>query len=251
MRNMFKELEKTIIAECGNKPVYYFANPGNWGDAMIRHGTLKFFSDMGLKFTEIKTFRKKKWIIPWLKGGTVIFGGGGAWCSNWDHSHYVVSFARRFKVIVLPSTYEKHYSIPNTMFFRRDKYESKEHMPDSMFCHDMAFYIGDEFLEKDKGEGKGHFFRTDKESAVRSERPEENVDISDKGRTYTGISGFFQELNKCATIYTDRMHVAIGGCLLNKEVHLYPGNYFKIRAVYLSSMKDRFEKLYFHEKFDL
>lgn len=251
MMNKFKELEKTIISECGNKPVYYFANPGNWGDALIRRGALKIFNDMGLKFTEIKTFRKKKWIIPWLKGGTVIYGGGGAWCRHYDHSHYVKFFAKRFKVIVLPSTFEKHYSIPNTLFFRRDEYESKVNMPEAEFCHDMAFYIGDDFLDKTRGEGTAYFFRTDVESTGKIIIPPGNIDLSDKGRTYTPVEEFFEEINKHDIIYTDRLHIAIAGCLLNKKVHLYQANYFKIRAIYLSSMKDRFENLYFHEKFVL
>ena len=217
---------------------------------MIRHGTLKFFHDINLDYKEL-TLKKRDWLHPLLRGGTVIYGGGGAWCRLWNHSpRYVTHIRRRFKVIVLPSTYEFSFSIPNTHFFCRDLFESKRNMPNAVFCHDMAFYIEKQFLCKGGGLGKGYFFRCDKETAKRIKIPSNNNDISSKGTHLSSISQFFDEINKFATIYTDRLHVSIAACLLNKEVHFYPGSYFKNRAVYMSSMNDQFENVCFHEKFD-
>jgi hypothetical protein len=196
------------------------------------------------------TKNKKDWIIPLLRGGTVIYGGGGAWCKLWDHSRHVNILKRRFKVIVLPSTYELSYSIPNTIFFCRDRFESKQNMPNAIFCHDMAFYIGKEFLQNGKGSGKGFFFRYDQESSNRIKIPSCNNDISLKGNHLKEVSPFFDEINRFAVIYTDRLHVSIAACLLRKEVHLYPGSYFKNKAVYMSSMKDYFKNIYFHEECD-
>jgi len=250
MQEKFGLLEETLKAKCGRGPLYYFPNPGNWGDGLIRHGTLKFFNDINLNYKEL-TSSKRDWLIPKLRGGTVIYGGGGGWCKTWNHAaRLVTKIQRRFNVIVLPSTYELTYSIPNTLFFCRDMFESKQNMPNAIFCHDMSFYIGQQFLRKDKGSGKGYFFRTDAESANKIKIPAGNNDISHKGKSRSEAAPFFDEINRFAVIYTDRLHVAIAACLLKKEIHLYPNSYFKNRAVYLSSMKDYFENVYFHEEFD-
>ena len=114
----------------------------------------------------------------------------------------------------------------------------------------MAFYIGKQNFSKENGNGKGYFFRTDKESANKIKIPSGNNDISLSGNHHSDITLLFEEINRFSVIHTDRLHVAISACLLEKEVHLYCGAYFKNRAVYMSSMKDNFDNLYFHEEFD-
>jgi Polysaccharide pyruvyl transferase len=251
LQNEFAVLEETLKTECGRGPVYYFPNPGNWGDGLIRLGTIKFFDDINLKYKEL-TRRKKSCIIPWIRGGTVIYGGGAGWCKIWTKApKYVARFKPRCKVIVLPSTYESTYSIPNTVFFCRDKYESQQYMPGAVFCHDMAFYLRKLSLDSGKGSGKGYFFRTDKESAGKIKLPPGNNDISLKGNYLSNMTPFLEGINRFEVIYTDRLHVAIAACLLGgKEVHLYQSSFFKIPAIYMSSMKDVFDNLFFHEDFD-
>jgi len=248
MNEEFLKLGDILKDKCGYNPVYYYPNPGNWGDGLIRYGTHKFFNDIGLKIKELK----RPWLFPLNKNGTVIYGGGGGWCDYWNSAKNVVSkFQKKCQVIVLPSTYGLAYSIPNTFFFSRDKFQSQKNMPGSIFCHDMAFYIGKEFSSKNKGDGKGYFFRTDRESANKIDIPESNNDLSLKGRFLTKPHKFFEEINKFKKIYTDRLHVSIAACLLEKEVHLYPGGYFKNFDLCRSSMENCFHNVYFHKNFDL
>ncbi len=260
MQNSFNNLEKILKKKCKGAPVYYLSNPGNWGDALIRQGTLKFFKKIDLDYKELSfkelidldsTKSSKGWFSLFRKKATVIYGGGGAWCKLWNHSvGYVSKLQGKYNVIVLPSTYESVYTIPDTIFLTRDKFESKQNMPQSTFCHDMAFYIGDDFVSGKKGEGEGYFFRTDKESANQINFPLRNHDISLDGNHFSDISSFFESIDKFSTIYTDRLHVSIAAALLGKKVHLYPGSYFKNRAVYLSSLKDYFDNIIFHEDFE-
>lgn len=249
MQERFAILEEILKRECNHGPVYYLANPGNWGDALIRQGTLYFFRDINFEFKEL-TRNIINWFLPLLRGGTVLYGGGGAWCNLWNYSHYVTILRQRFKVIVLPSTYELGYPNSDATFFCRDMFESKNNIPGTVFCHDMAFYLGKQVTGNTEGCGKGFFFRYDKESAHRINIPSRNIDISAQGNHFSDISRFFEEINKFATIYTDRLHVSIAACLLGKEVHFYPSSYFKNYAVYLSSMKGYFENISFHEQFD-
>ncbi len=251
MQDKFTILKEILKAKCDRGYVYYLPNRGNWGDGLIRYGTLKLLKDANIDYKELNSLEKDR-LFPLVKGGIVIYGGGGAWCKRWNHSNDIVKMlTEKCNVIVLPSTYEFTYPIPNTFFFCRDIFESKQNMPNATFCHDMAFYIGKQFLKKGKGVGKGYFFRYDSESANRINVPSDNNDISRKGNHLSEVSQFFDEINKFAVIYTDRLHVSIAACLLEKEVHLYPGSYFKNQAVYLSSMRDYFENVYFHERFDL
>jgi exopolysaccharide biosynthesis predicted pyruvyltransferase EpsI len=259
MNERFDYLEEIIKRECCGRKVIYMPNQGNWGDSLIRHGTLKFFRDIGLEFQQISqnqldetVKRSKRNFFRLFRHQIFIYGGGGAWCRLWDHSKdYVIKSSKQYRVIVLPSSYENSYSIPNTLFFRRDRFESKLSMPESLFCHDMAFYIGKEFYDANKGKGKGYFLRTDMESSGQLSIPSTNDDLSSKGNHLTPVGDFFGAINEYAEIYTDRLHIAIAGCLLEKKVNLYLGSYFKNRAVYLSSMKKNFGNIYFHKHFSL
>lgn len=250
MRKEFLKLEAVIKDKCKNHTVFYLNNPGNYGDSLIRYGALKFFNDIDLKIKEINTFAL--WRFEWLetllpKKSVLIFAGGGAWCDLYNREEFLKKISNRFQyIIILPSTYETSPSIDNAIFFRRDNFESKDNLPNSIFCPDMAFYIGS--IEVDKGKGKGYFFRTDKESSNKINIPENNNDISNTGIHTTPIFDFIDAISKFEIIYTDRLHVSIAGCLMGKEVHLYPGSYFKSRAIYMSSMKEYFKNIYFHEK---
>lgn len=245
----FHILELAIKSACHSSQVYYVANPGNWGDALIRKGTLKYFKDMHLEFSEVVIHRILR-ILPFIKHGTILYGGGGGWCTLFNHSvAHVRQLAKRLNVLVLPSTYECFYEIRNVAFFCRDYYESLSHMPSATFCHDMAFYLDP--IEMKKGSGIGYFFRTNRGSARRISIPEMNSDVSRYGNEYSDISEFIRRIAQYRIVLTDRLHVAIAGCLLEREVHLYPGSYFKNRSVYLSSMKNAFSNIYFHEDWSI
>jgi len=83
MKEQFVNLYNTIRNNSNCNNIYYLANADNWGDALIRQGTLKFFQDFDINVTELK-WSKPDWIWPVINGGLVLYGGGGAWCRNWN-----------------------------------------------------------------------------------------------------------------------------------------------------------------------
>lgn len=90
-------------------------------------------------------------------------------------------------------------------------------------------------------------FRTDVEKTNIS-TPEDNVDLSDvltlgvSPEPVAIMSTYFilSIIDQFKEIRTDRLHIAIAGTILGKQVFLYPNSYFKNEAIYKNSIKDRF-----------
>ena len=90
-------------------------------------------------------------------------------------------------------------------------------------------------------------FRTDKEKTD-LRRPYGNADLSKLFKVGTSTPEeallashlIFQMLNQYEEVRTNRLHLAIAGALLGKDVKFYPNSYFKNEGVYQFSMKGRF-----------
>jgi len=247
MKKSFKKLADLIKEKSNWKTIYYLANPWNFWDWLIREWTIKFFNDYNIKYKEIspKLFRLR--ILFLKKDSLFIYWWGWAWCNNWNHALFFVEIiSKKFTTLVLPSSYEKNYEhIENVIFFRRDKYNSKINMPNSIFCHDMAFYLWNIESKIKKQKNKWCFFRNDKESSKKIKIPKKNIDISLLWNEHSNINIFINEIDKYKIIYTDRLHVWIAWAMLWKEVHLYSSNYFKIFDIYKSSIKNNFKNVIF------
>ncbi|MEY3394215.1 MAG: hypothetical protein RL346_451 [Verrucomicrobiota bacterium] len=90
-------------------------------------------------------------------------------------------------------------------------------------------------------------FRTDCEKTGIS-LPADNADLSKifKYGTATSRQAFlsthmvFRFMNRFDEVRTNRLHMAIAGALLGKQVKFYPNNYYKCEAVYRFSLENRF-----------
>ena len=89
---------------------------------------------------------------------------------------------------------------------------------------------------------EGSFFREDREKNELAIKPANNLDISLLGSDGKKITPFFQILSSYKSIHTDRMHVAIAGSMLGRDVTLYPGSYFKSIDVYRSSIEPNYNE---------
>ncbi len=252
----FYRLSETILNLANGKKVLYFPNPGNWGDGLIRAGTLAFFKHFGIAFDEISLeggsiYNNSQFLKAKLGNRLLVVGGGGAWCSHYPHlADSVANIQRRFgfkNIIVLPSTYDRRYDIDNVTFCRRDHFLSKEHMPKALFCHDMAFFLGRIETSFSAEKGVGNMFRTDIETSGKIDVQEDNYDLSAQGNEKDAAAPFFYHINQYEVINTDRLHVSVAGSLLGKKVRLYEGSYGKNKSIYLSSMKSFFPNTEFME----
>lgn len=90
-------------------------------------------------------------------------------------------------------------------------------------------------------------FRTDGEKTDIA-IPASNIDLSDvfefgvetKDVAYLSTREVLAFLGQFKTIHTNRLHMAISGALLGLDVRFYANNYYKCRAVYEQSLKDKF-----------
>ena len=250
------QLAEAIQRNTRGEPVSLLINPGNWGDALIRFGTERFLDYFGIRYRLLRLdgapMNRMRLYRAGISGGVLLCSGGGAWCGHYNHLARTVETIRkrwRFrKIIVLPSTYDRHYEIPGVMFFRRDNMESAEVMPDSEFCHDMAFFIGRLQSARPKLE-RVHCFRGDVESSGRHQIPDDNIDLSARGNESSEVHPFFEYLAHYREIHTDRLHVAVGASLLGRDVCIYPGGYFKNKAMFLSSIQPYFKHVQWRETF--
>ena len=75
----------------------------------------------------------------------------------------------------------------------------------------------------------------------------QNFDISASGGHRDDPQKFLRIIDQYEHIITDRLHVAVGGILLDKKVTVLGGNYFKIKAIYNSSIVGIFDNVEFIE----
>lgn len=259
MLNDYQILANDIAKLSEGRKIIYIPNPGNWGDGLIRHGTKLFLEDFNIEHTEVRISHRwgKVTLLPYLAPGLMdqhffLFGGGGAWCHAYPGSMKMVRYMLRFtdKVLVLPSTYELAVPFRSGTYYSRGRKESMTALPSAKFCHDMALYI-DVRKSRERRQSLathrlGIFMRQDRESALNHHFPAETMDISALGNEMSCGETFIARLGLYENIFTDRLHVAVGGSIAGSRVHLLSGNYFKIREIYEASLKNRFSELVFH-----
>ncbi|NHK26905.1 polysaccharide pyruvyl transferase family protein [Parvularcula flava] len=252
MLERFEYLADRLRALSDGRRLVYIPNPGNYGDGLIRYATKQFLADFGFEHHELNIgyTRARYQLAPWLVKGNACFlyGGGGAWSEHYGFARDYCRFIDRFtdRLMVLPSTYALDGLPKRAVMFRRDEAQSVDFAPNSEFCHDMALYAA--CRKKGGGrvwpaptQGTGMFLRTDRESRLSAEAvPGGNVDLSLEGDHMSNGDDFLSRIAAYETVVTDRLHVAIGACIVGRKVRLITGNYFKIRAIYDASLAPHF-----------
>ncbi len=253
--NCFNELAKDLISLSSDNSLIYIPNPGNWGDALIAAGTRKFFRENKIKYKELNLYQAQKWSRLNIRLKTrslnpsLVYGGGGAFVEIYKRYNQFKSIVRKFQsTVVLPTTYAIKMQPADfgrkTVFYRRDNSESKDFVESSKFCHDLAFYLDTPDVTVKHRDGI--FFREDRETPSFG-APSNNTDLSSQGLHTSNIDEFFQLVGTFENIYTNRLHVAIAGSMLRRNVHLFPNSYFKNKAIFNSSIEPYFPKSHFHD----
>lgn len=260
----FQALADDLQKRAGTKAIVYVPNPGNWGDGLIRYGTKLFFEDFGIRHLEVNIGVRlgKLALLPFVsplhsRKYQIVLGGGGAWGRAYSGGYETAKFLSRTmaNLVVLPSTYELPVSFRGGVFYSRGRVESLQACPGARFCHDMALYVaarprGVNVFVEERAQ-VGVFMRRDRESAIAGGGGlPDSRDVSADGDHMSCGDSFIREVGQYKVVFTDRLHVAIAGCIAGRKVHLFPGNYFKIREIYEASLGEAFLNLTLHSNFE-
>lgn len=248
-----------------DKEVIYIPNPGNAGDNLIATGTYNLFDRLGIKYK----FGRYSYSYT---NKYLIYGGGGNLVGTYK---FAETFLKRNKdknndILLLPHTIYNVDDIleslgNNITLFCREKtsleyVKSKFKYQNNIYIdHDMAFHLDKKYYDNNTINTNDYInaFRVDAEKTNIS-IPDDNYDISldlmekdfavEKNKSCKVVDVFFKKLSEYKTINTNRTHVAIAGCLLNKNVNFYPNSYHKNKSIYEYSLMNRFEKINFINK---
>lgn len=260
----FDNLADRFVAVARGRPVIFVLNPGNWGDALIREGAERFLRHYEIDYVSVrlKDLERKHIELNALKrqighdDPVMVFNGNGAFTDLYSTGDRVRRLASEFtSVFLLPCTVDMDLRLDrfpaDTHIVVRDKHESSAAIPSALFCHDMAFFL--DLFGLPPSQSTGFFFRTDKEAPkfpMQMPLDAKNRDLSKFGKTQDPIDGFVSAVADSAEVHTNRLHVGIAAALLGRETYLSDNNYFKIRAIFHSSIEGTFPNVRFNAPTD-
>lgn len=261
--NSINEIDiRKFLLKYNDQEIVYVPNPGNAGDSIIAYGTIQLLNELGLnwKMGNINTTYMNK---------IIFYGGGGNFVELYGSCRIFISKnCNNNKIILLPHTINSNTDLlknldNNVIIICREKISYAhvhgivKHKENVYLSKDMAFYIKN--IDKYKnitGSGTCNCFRTDNEKTMIT-IPNDNVDLSftllkvgctSNMEMIENVSlSIFEYLSKYDTVNTNRLHMCIAGCLLNKKVNFYPNSYYKNKAVYDYSIKTDFAKCKFND----
>ena len=226
-------------------PFQFFVCGGNWGDALIRSGTLRYFRMTGLRFQLLQRPEECRSDLP------AVLGGSGGFCRFWSESPRIaVELASVVKhLTVLPSTYERSSVAPlvaclssgHRLVLSCREQASFRELNDSLggrcrllLAPDLAVWNE---LPTTVSDGLGEettlwAFRQDAESLGFFRYVSNNRDVSSEHTADGETHRFFQVLGDYQSLHTDRLHVALAGAMLGRRVHFYPNAYHKNESAY-------------------
>lgn len=260
MKPRFDALADELDRVCNGRPVLFLLNDGNWGDSLIREGSEAFFKSYGFRYYMVKVLdlQKKKVSLSQVKerlghsDPVAVFNGGGSYDPRYGRLPFLNELAAQFSsILFLPSSYPPgmQQGFPkNAIFYARDKGDSFQNVGDARFCHDMAFFLNPVYGAPIRSVGL--FMREDGERPEGAPIPPGNRDLSKEGRAHTPVKRFLAHLSRHEIIYTNRLHVCIGGAILGRRVHFFPNDYFKNQMVFDASLKPHFPKVSFENDYE-
>lgn len=264
--------EESIIRELKQLENFtYIPNPGNIGDMLIAFATIQMFDRYNIKY--------KKFTHEQNNSENIVYGGGGIWTQFYkaDWLRFVDLFKKAKKVIILPSSFSNCPELIDVLderfviFCREENsynyLKSAKTKAKIILDHDMAFranisdvptayrksdkvmsvmeYVTDinlskvSFLMRQDCESIGNYDTDLDVSALAG-----GCETTSRNWVNFCTALMLHVVDQANTIVTDRLHVAIAGLLLGKEVYMLDNTYGKLSAVYNHSMK-QFKNVHF------
>ena len=243
-----------------SREIVYIPNPGNAGDSLIADGTLRLLDKVGLSY-RIGHPQEN------YSDRLLFYAGGGNLTGLYENCrHFLLQNKEHNEIVILPHTIMQEDDLirsfgDNITIFCREKmsykyvHELAKHKDKVLLSPDLAFYIDDIDEYKNRpADGICQCLRMDIEKTGIS-ISQDNIDLShhlirpgntsDKAIIRQVSLSTFDWLANYSVIHTNRLHLAIVGSLLGRDVTLRPNNYYKNRAIYDYSLQPFYPKTRF------
>lgn len=156
---------------------------------------------------------------------------------NLDTNHILGINTKKLETSIISYIYNRFFTNDNIVNWH-DLSRSRKH---EFLLHEALTEAQSECL---------YCYRTDAESKGRS-LPPGNLDLSaifqfgveTQKSAYLATHTLLSFLKRFKEIHTDRLHLCISAALLGLTVHFHANSYYKCKAVYDFSMKDRFKNI--------
>ena len=258
--NNYQELNMIdFLSKYKNKKIYYKPNSGNGGDALIAEGTYQLMDKLGLNYEILKKD------IP-LENKIIFYGGGGNLVKMYAFArNFLQKYYKNNTIVILPHTINGNEDLlkdfeDNVKVICREKY-SYDHVHKHLknknnvyLSKDMAFYLDVSKYNKNINNNNKtlNYFRNDGEKTKISHiNKKDNQDLSalinydssmlNKELVNKTTYEILDNIYKYDIVNTDRLHGSIAGSLLNKKTTLYTNSYYKNKAVFEYSIKNKFK----------
>lgn len=223
--------------------------PGNYGDALIWHGTREILNSAGVEHRSIQCDDAPV-------SDTLIVDGGGNLIDLYDDVRlFFESVGKHYsRIVILPHTITGARPLAclralghRVVVFCRERVSYaavRASAPEAevFLWHDCALFAT---IQRSCGtipepNSILYAYRTDAEASS-SERSclRGNRDLSLEGYAMSPLDHMVEVLSQYERVVTDRLHIGIAASLLDCEVVLYPNSYYKNRAVYEYSLAHR------------
>lgn len=246
---------RTLFDRLQGMHVALLPNAGNCGDGLIHMGLQRLCADDSISYTTLLHPRP-------ASGPVLLVLGCGNLCRPFHYQvarikRYVSSFAKTYLLPcsidpAAPAVAELLESLPPSVaIFCRERFSFEKiaphlHGETEVYLDDDLSLALDFDPWKRAGAGRLNAFRTDQESRGHP-LPAGNLDISLWGGSADGEL-LLRTVAEYRVIHTDRAHVAISAAMLDKETHVYPSNYHKVRGIYEQSLRGK-SNVIFHDTF--
>lgn len=241
--SQYDSLAADIRERANGREILLVTHKGNWGDALIVNGAMRFLRWYDFKFRMVHGARgigreldvtlsahRPSEFFP-------VFTAGGSISRLYGHVEKLRDATHAFRGgVVLPATcglpYENIDLHSEASLWVRDHGESAVKHPNANFCHDMAFFTPSRrFLRL---RNVGVFMRRD------LERPKsggsEGFDLSALGSERSPVLPFFAAVGSHKEVRTNRLHIAVAAGICGVHCKLYPGATSKISDVFNASL---------------
>lgn len=239
-----------VLDDIAGQAVDLYCLPGNAGDGLLRMATRQLLDARDIQHTALYSPQHLR------NNDTLIVAGHGNFCYFWKDGVELLRAQpeRRYRrVIFAPTTV---YSPPVThwlavapryvTFFCREPVSysivkatvNRETGPTVLCDHDTALYatLPEELKAVEPAEDLLCAFRTGNDQTVFPEcQPNRDISIETADPDY--CKHWLEAIANARRIATNRLQVAIGAVLLNREVDFFPNAYFKNRAIYDYSLR--------------